>query len=46
MKALTIYKDEDIGLYSIKVGGEIMYECLAADEVVEIVKDFMEGSEE
>lgn len=46
MKALTIWKDDAIGFYSISIDGEVKYECLAADEVAEVVSEIMEGEEE
>lgn len=41
MKDIKIHKDEDIGLYTILVGGEVEYECLADDEVVEVVEELI-----
>lgn len=45
MKDIHIYKDTDIGLYTIVIDGEETYECLAKDEVVEIISDYMENEE-
>ena len=43
MKNIGIWKDEDIGTYSIEIDGEVVYECLAADEVAEIINELMKG---
>lgn len=43
MKLITIWKYETTGTYTIAVDGFIQYECLAADEVAEVIKEMMEG---
>lgn len=42
MNNVHIYKDKDIGLYTIEVDGGAVFECLAADEVVDIIKELLE----
>lgn len=39
---VVIHKDKDIGFYTILVNGETHFECLAPDEVVEIIKELAE----
>lgn len=41
MKDIKIHKDTDIGLFTIFVDGEVEYECLADDEVVDVVKELV-----
>lgn len=41
MKSINIWKDENIGFYTIAIDGEIKYECLAADEVAAIIDEIM-----
>lgn len=42
-KDITIHKDSDVGNYTIIIGGEVEYECLAKDEVMEIVEELLKG---
>ena len=43
MKEIAILKDEIMGTYFISIDGKIEYECLAADEVTEVINELMEG---
>lgn len=40
--SIEIVLDEAIGFYTILVNGEVEYECLAMDEVLECVKEITE----
>lgn len=42
MKLITVWKMEATGTWTVAVDGFIKYECLAADEVAEVVKELME----
>ena len=43
MKDIHIYYDEVIGgFYTISIDGKTTYECLAKDEVVDVVKELMQ----
>lgn len=42
MKNIEIYLDEAIGFWSISIDGEVTYECLSNDEVIDVVKELMQ----
>lgn len=46
MKLLTVWLDERTGTYTVAVDAIITHECLASDEVAEIVKEIMEEGEQ
>ena len=42
MEFIKIWKDSRAAVYDITVDGEKMYECLAADEVIEVLQELFE----
>lgn len=41
MEDIKIRKNVDNGLYTILVGVKVEYECLAEDEVIEVVRELV-----
>lgn len=44
MNEIVIRFDKDISLFSVEIGEKI-YECLAKDEVLEVVKEEMDNAD-
>lgn len=45
MNEIRIWKDEEIGLYTVEVNNGNIYECLSKDEVSEVIKQELENAD-